>query len=50
MNSRIFSLVMQNLEQAFSLPKYSDLQLDKHSIIDDMPFTPVRKVLSKFNA
>lgn len=43
MNTRIFSLVMQNLEQAFSLPKYSDLQLGKHSIIDDMPFTPARK-------
>ena len=43
MNTQIFSLVMQNLEQAFSLPKYSDLQLGKHSIIDDMPFTPARK-------
>ncbi len=43
MNTRIFSLVMQNLEQTFSLPKYADLQLTKDSVIDDLPFTPARK-------
>lgn len=43
MNTRIFSLVMQNLEQTFSLPKYADLHLTKDSVIDDLPFTPARK-------
>ena len=43
MNTRIFSLVMQNLEKTFSLPKYADLQLTKDSVIDDLPFTPARK-------
>ncbi len=43
MNTRIFSLVMENLQHTFSLPKYADLQIDKQSIIDDLPFTPARK-------
>lgn len=43
MNTRIFTLVMKNLEQAFSLPKYENLHIDKDTVIDDLPFTPVRK-------
>jgi SAM-dependent methyltransferase len=43
MNTRIFTLVMKNLEQAFNLPKYENLHIDKDTVIDDLPFTPVRK-------
>ena len=43
MNTRIFSLVMKHLKDTFSLPKYDGLQLDENSVIDDLPFTPVRK-------
>ena len=43
MNTRIFSLVMKNLKQTFNLPKYQGLILDKDSVRDTLPFTPVRK-------
>ena len=43
MNTRIFSLVMKHLKDTFSLPKYDGLQLDENSVIDDLPFTPVRR-------
>jgi len=43
MNTRIFSLVMQNLEEAFSLPKYNNLEITKDSLLGELPFTPVRK-------
>jgi len=43
MNTRIFSLVMKHLKDTFSLPKYDGLQLDENSVIDELPFTPVRR-------
>ena len=43
MNTRIFSLVMKHLNDSFSLPKYNGLEIDQSSVIDDLPFTPVRK-------
>jgi len=43
MNTRIFSLVMKNLQVIFNLPKYKGLVLNQESVIDDLPFTPVRR-------
>ena len=43
MNTRIFSLVMQNLKQSFSLPKYSNLEITKDTDVSLLPFTPARK-------
>ena len=43
MNTRIFSLVMRNLKFTFSLPKYDGIQLDENTVIDNLPFTPVRR-------
>lgn len=43
MNTRIFSLVMKNLEEAFALPKYNGLNITKESVIEELPFTPARK-------
>ena len=43
MNTRIFSLVMANLEEAFRLPKYNNLEITKDSLLEELPFTPARK-------
>lgn len=43
MNTRIFSLVKENLDDCFNLPKYEGLVITKDSILDDLPFTPARK-------
>lgn len=42
MNTLIFGLLKKNLEQAFSLPKYSKIVIDKNTIVDDLPWTPAR--------
>lgn len=46
MNTKIFHLVMKNLNLAFNLPKYESLRLDQHTRIDYLPWTPAR--LQKF--
>jgi SAM-dependent methyltransferase len=44
MNTRIFNLLVKNLELAFSLPKYDTVRstLSKDVIIDLLPWTPAR--------
>ena len=42
MNTKIFQLIMENLNQAFSLPKYQSLRLDRNTRIDYLPWTPAR--------
>jgi len=48
MNTRIFNLIRQNLETAFSLPKYDGVRatLTKDTRVDFLPWTPARH--SKF--
>jgi SAM-dependent methyltransferase len=48
MNTKIYSLVMENLTKALNLPKYNEIlnQLSKNSVITDMGLTPAR--LDKF--
>ena len=42
MNTKIFPLLVKNLEQAFSLPKYKDLVIDADTVVDELPWTPAR--------
>jgi len=44
MNTRIFNLLVKNLELAFSLPKYDTVRttLNKDTVIDSLPWTPAR--------
>jgi SAM-dependent methyltransferase len=48
MNTRIFNLIIKNLEIAFSLPKYDNVRttLSKDTRVDFLPWTPARH--SKF--
>ena len=42
MNSKIFRLLIDNLNLAFSLPKYDSLCIDAETRIDYLPWTPAR--------
>ena len=42
MNTKIFTLIKQNLEQAFNLPKYKDIQITADTVVDQLPWTPAR--------
>lgn len=44
MNNKIFKLLIENLGQSFSLPKYDDIRakLNKDTIVKDLPWTPAR--------
>lgn len=42
MNTLIFGLFKKNLEEAFKLPKYSNLVIDENTIVDRLPWTPAR--------
>jgi SAM-dependent methyltransferase len=42
MNTKIFSLIKQNLHLAFSLPKYASIVIDAHTVVDQLPWTPAR--------
>ena len=42
MNTKIFTLLTQNLRAAFNLPKYANITLDADTVIDALPWTPAR--------
>jgi hypothetical protein len=42
MNTLIFGLLKKNLEDAFKLPKYSNLVINEDTIVDRLPWTPAR--------
>ena len=42
MNTKIFNLLTKNLQDAFSLPKYANIVIDKDTIVDALPWTPAR--------
>ena len=46
MNTKIFKLIKENLEHAFNLPKYQDIQITEDTLVDQLPWTPAR--YSKF--
>jgi len=49
MNTRIFALMMKNLNEAFHLEKYDEIRgtFGRDTVINDLPWTPAR--LRKFN-
>lgn len=42
MNTLIFGLFKKNLEEAFKLPKYSNIVIDEDTLVGDLPWTPAR--------
>jgi hypothetical protein len=42
MNTKIFNLLQKNLKLAFILPKYAKITIDNDTIVQDLPWTPVR--------
>ena len=44
MNTKIFNLVLKNLQSAFNLKKYNglDQKIDATTVVDKLPWTPVR--------
>lgn len=42
MNTKIFSLIKQNLHLAFSLPKYASIVINADTVVDCLPWTPAR--------
>lgn len=44
MNTKIFNLIKQNLDQAFALPKYDSVRnsLSAETAVDQLPWTPAR--------
>ena len=44
MNTKIFTLIIKNLQEAFSLPKYQAIQaaINEHTQVDQLPWTPAR--------
>lgn len=44
MNSKIFNLIMKNLEESLNLPKYDNIResLSQDTIVDALPWTPAR--------
>lgn len=42
MNTKIFSLITKNLQDAFILPKYSKISITADTVVDALPWTPAR--------
>lgn len=44
MNTKIFSLITKNLNEAFSLPKYASVcdKINSNTVVEDLPWTPAR--------
>lgn len=44
MNSKILSYLYKKIGEAFSLPKYDGIKVDLYTVLDDLPWTPARKI------
>jgi SAM-dependent methyltransferase len=42
MNTKIFNLIVQNLQNAFVLPKYKNIVIQADTVVQDLPWTPAR--------
>ena len=42
MNTKIYKLLQENLAQAFHLPKYTNIQINADTVVQDLPWTPAR--------
>lgn len=43
MNTKIFNLLLKNLKNSFNLPKYENLSFNQTTIIEKLPWTPVKR-------
>ena len=42
MNTKIFTLIKENLQTTFNLPKYANIVIDESTQVDALPWTPAR--------
>jgi hypothetical protein len=42
MNTKIYSLLCKNLKTAFGLPKYSHIEINQTTVLEQLPWTPAR--------
>ena len=42
MNTKIFNLLVKNLQQSFNLPKYANISIDETTVVEQLPWTPAR--------
>jgi hypothetical protein len=42
MNTKIYKLIQQNLQEAFNLPKYQHITINNSVVVDQLPWTPAR--------
>jgi hypothetical protein len=42
MNQKIFKFFTENLQNAFSLPKYNNIIIDQQTVVDNLPWTPAK--------
>lgn len=42
MNTKIFALLVKNLQDAFKLPKYQNIAINENTVVQDLPWTPAR--------
>lgn len=42
MNTKIFSLITENLRKSFNLARYAGLEFNANTVIDQLPWTPAR--------
>jgi hypothetical protein len=42
MNTKIFNLIVTNLQEAFNLPKYANISIDADTVVNALPWTPAR--------
>jgi len=42
MNTKIFSLITENLRKSFNLARYAELEFNADTVIDQLPWTPAR--------
>jgi len=42
MNTKIFNLLLKNLQTTFDLPKYADISIYADTVVQDLPWTPAR--------
>lgn len=42
MNTKIFNLLVKNLQDSFNLPKYQNISIDEDTVVEELPWTPAR--------
>lgn len=42
MNTKIFNLLVKNLQTSFNLPKYANISINETTVVEQLPWTPAR--------